>query len=346
MSSLSQNRAAWIDASGKPIRVGAHDLRKLRPGELLIKNRAVAINPFDCLQQSTGEFVEHWPCILGHDLAGDVVSVGEGVSSAFAPGQRVLAQALQQGPENTAFQEHTIVGEDVVCRIPDTLTYEAAAVIPLALSTAAAGLYQKGYLELPLPRASPSKGADSGSDKKKTLLVWGGSSSVGSAAIQLAVASGLEVVTTASPRNFDHCRRLGAKLVFDYSSATVVEDLVAAIEGSGQVAGAFAAVSQPSEVITTVARVLEKLGGGFIATSKPPPENLPEGVSAKMVFATDYALVEGKKFFRDFFPGALANGTYVAAPEPHVVGHGLEHVQTGLEVLSKGVSAQKVVVTL
>lgn len=233
MTSLVQNRAAWIDGPGKAIRVGVHELRKLNPGEILIKNRAVAINPFDCLQQATGEFIEHWPCILGHDLAGDIMSVGEGVT-AFAPGQRVLAQAVQQGPENTAFQEHTIVGEDVTCRIPDDLAYESACVVPLALSTGAAGLYQKGYLELPLPR-SPSP-VSSG----KTLLVWGGSSSVGSAAIQLAVASGIEVVTTASPRNFEHCRRLGAKEVLDYNSSTIIEDIVTFLKKRGQVAGAFA----------------------------------------------------------------------------------------------------------
>ncbi|KAI4596067.1 hypothetical protein KJ359_006359 [Pestalotiopsis sp. 9143b] len=64
-----------------------------------------------------------------------------------------------------------------------------------------------------------------------------------------------------------------------------------------------------------------------------------------MVFASDYAAVEGRKFFRDFLPTALASGTYKAAPEPYVVGHGLQYVQTGLEVLSKGVSARKVVVT-
>lgn len=233
MNSLVQNRAAWIDGPGKAIRVAAHDLRKLKPGEILVKNRAVAINPFDCLQQATGEFVESWPCILGHDLAGEIVSVGEAVT-AFAPGQRVLAQAVQHGPENTAFQEHTIVGEDVACRIPDDLAYESACVVPLALSTAAAGLYQKGYLELPLP-TSPSPVS-----LGKTLLVWGGSSSVGSAAIQLAVASGIEVVTTASPRNFEHCRRLGARDILDYNSSTIIEDIVTIFKKKGQVAGAFA----------------------------------------------------------------------------------------------------------
>lgn len=233
MTSLVQNRAAWIDGPGKAIRIGAHDLRKLKPGEILIKNRAVAINPFDCLQQATGEFIESWPCILGHDLAGDIVSVGEGVT-AFAPGHRVLAQAVQQGPENTAFQEHTIVGENVACRIPDDLVYESACVVPLALSTAAAGLYQKGYLELPLPTNPPAVNLG------KTLLVWGGSSSVGSAAIQLAVASGIEVVTTASPRNFEHCRRLGAREVMDYNSSTIIEDIVTTLKKTGQFVGAFA----------------------------------------------------------------------------------------------------------
>lgn len=243
MASLVQNRAAWIDGPGKAIRVGAHDLRKLKPSEILVKNRAVAINPFDCLQQATGEFIEHWPCILGHDLAGDIVSVGEAVT-AFVPGQRVLAQAVQHGPENTAFQEHTIVGEDVTCRIPDDLAYESACVMPLALSTAAAGLYQKGYLELPLPTSPPP--ASSG----KTLLVWGGSSSVGSAAIQLAVASGIDVVTTASPRNFGHCRRLGAREVLDYNSPAVIEDVVTILKKRGQVAGAFAGKTIESKTET------------------------------------------------------------------------------------------------
>lgn len=230
-STVPKNNAAWIDRPGHAVRVGVHDLRSPGPGEVLVKNRAVAINPFDCLQQSTGEFVDKWPCIFGHDLSGEIVSVGEEVTGLVV-GQRVLAQALHRSLEDTAFQEHSIVQADVTCPIPDGISFESACVIPLALATAAAGLYQKGYLELPLPKVSPAALGE-------TLLVWGGSSSVGSAAIQLAVASGLGVVTTASTGNFEYCRKLGAKEVFDYNSATIVEDLVDALGRNGKIAGAF-----------------------------------------------------------------------------------------------------------
>jgi hypothetical protein len=69
-----------------------------------------------------------------------------------------------------------------------------AAVIPLGLSTAAARLYEKEILGLPLPTAGPKSTG-------KTLLIWGDGNSVGSSAIQLAVASSLRVTTTASKYN-------------------------------------------------------------------------------------------------------------------------------------------------
>lgn len=82
-------------------------------------------------------------------------------------------------------------------------------VLPLGISTAAAGLFQKDFLNLPFPKEDAEK-------LDRTVVIWGGSSSVGSCAIQLAVAAGAEVVTTASPTNFEYVRKLGAGSVFDY----------------------------------------------------------------------------------------------------------------------------------
>lgn len=82
-------------------------------------------------------------------------------------------------------------------------------MIPLALDTAAVGLYSPtsdGYFELPYPSFKPSPSG-------KTIIVWGGSSSVGALTIQLAVASGAKVVTTASSHNFDFVKGLGASEV-------------------------------------------------------------------------------------------------------------------------------------
>jgi NADPH:quinone reductase-like Zn-dependent oxidoreductase len=71
------------------------------------------------------------------------------------------------------------------------------------MSTAACGLFQEDHLALQRSSALPKP-------TSKTLLVWGGSTSVGSNAIQLAVAAGYEVFTTASPKNFDYVKKLGA----------------------------------------------------------------------------------------------------------------------------------------
>ena len=95
-------------------------------------------------------------------------------------------------------------------------------MLPLAVSTAACGLFQADQLSLAHPSAKPEPAG-------RTLLVWGGSSSVGSNAIQLAVAAGYEVIATASPRNFGYVTNLGASRVFDYNSPEVVADIVAAL---------------------------------------------------------------------------------------------------------------------
>ncbi len=60
----------------------------------------------------------------------------------------------------------------------------------------------------------------------KTVVMWGGASAVGSNGVQVAVVGGYEVLTTASPKNFEYVRKLGASGVSDYISGTVVEDLV------------------------------------------------------------------------------------------------------------------------
>ena len=114
--------------------------------------------------------------------------------------------------------------DNVVVRIPDFLSYEKAAVIPLCLSTAACGLFQKDYLALQYPTVPPKP-------TNKALLIWGSSTSVGCNAIQLAVSAGYEVITTASSKNFEYLKKLGASQVFDYHSKTVVKDIIGALKG-------------------------------------------------------------------------------------------------------------------
>lgn len=228
-------------------------------------------------------------------------------------------------------------------KIPESTSYTDAVVLPLAISTAAAGLYQKGFLELPYPTSSPKPSG-------KVMLVWGGSSSVGSTAIQLAVASGVQVVTTASKRNHDYCSKLGAKAVIDYNSSSVVDEIVSAIKDTGaDFAGVYDSISLP-ESFKHCFEVIQKVGGSKnMATVLPPPEDKPSEINAQGVFAVTIATQHkevGDAVWQKFVPGALQSGDLKCLPEPMVVGKGLESVQKGFDVQKAGVSAKKVVIEL
>jgi NADPH:quinone reductase-like Zn-dependent oxidoreductase len=252
-----------------------------------------------------------------------------------------------------------VAHEITVSPIPDSLPYENAVVLPLAISTAAAGLYQKGFLEQPYPTldANPTG---------KTILVWGGSSSVGSTVIQLAVASGLEVISTASKRNLEYVKSLGAKHALDYSEPTVVEDILSLLKRT-EFVGAYDAISIPDSLKPT-AEIVSRLGGGKIATVlAAPPTGLPSNVTIvrgkKTLFSLPlYAAADrfavnavaiaveqtevGDAVWRQYVPAALASAKLLAKPDPHVIKGGLPHVQEALDTLHQGVSAAKVVVEL
>ncbi|KAI1244889.1 hypothetical protein MGN70_014767 [Eutypa lata] len=339
-----QHQAAFLDGVNQPLRVGPTDTPKPGPGELLIKTAAVAINPIDWKIQGSGMFIKTWPTILGLDLAGEVFAVGDGVT-AFAKGQRVIAysQLLPSlNIDRAAYQEFVIAPQAGVAPLPDSVPYEAGVVLPLAVSTAAAGLFPSPLLGLDTPSVPPAK------KNGKTLLVWGASSSVGATAIQLAVAAGYDVVATASRSNFDLVRGLGAKVVLDYHSSSIVEDLVAELKKGGGFVGAYDAIGLRETQLPT-AQVVHELGGGTVAAVLPPIEDGPENVTIQNVFASSIFLnfgEVGKAVWGDFLPKALKTGQLKSAPPYEVVGKGLGSLQAAFDHLKAGVSATKVVVTL
>lgn len=150
--------------------------------------------------------------------------------------------------------------ENATAAIPDSLTFEKATTLPLAVSTASVGLYLPDYLGLPLPSTSPES-------TEQTLLVWGAASSVGATAVQLAVASGLRVIATASPANHQFVKDLGASVVFDYRSPTVVNDIVNELRGK-EIAGAYDAISEEA-TFGPLSAIAEELGGLPVASVLP-----------------------------------------------------------------------------
>jgi NADPH:quinone reductase-like Zn-dependent oxidoreductase len=75
-----ENQAAWLTAKGSKLSVGPADFFRPGPHEVLIKNRAWAINPIDWKMQEFGFLIDAYPTILGNDIAGDVVKIGSEVS--------------------------------------------------------------------------------------------------------------------------------------------------------------------------------------------------------------------------------------------------------------------------
>ncbi|KAF4631493.1 hypothetical protein G7Y89_g6637 [Cudoniella acicularis] len=348
------------------------------PNQLLIKNHAIAINPVDWAKQTTGNLMFRWlkyPIVLGLDVAGEVVEVGPSTPPSalqFKIGDRVVGNATGMDEhvnraEEGGFQEYTILRTHLTAHIPSNISYENACVIPLGLSTAACGLFLPTQLALSLPTSPAPK------PRNEILVVWGGSTSVGCNAIQLGVASGYEVITTASPKNFEYMRQLGASHVFDYRDPETVKEIIAFLKGK-TCAGALAIGSKSTEACFSI--VSASKGRKFVSQASGPVDiyNLPKGVfeiistvagmlwwNICMAFKTRTKGVQSKFFsggdllrnetvakgvYNEFLPAALRDGGFVPAPEPLVVGKGLERVQEALDVSRKGVSAKKVVVIL
>lgn len=372
---MTDHAALWLPAKRSPLIVGPAPETPPGPGEIAVRARAVAVNPFDRLVQSVGDLITGYlayPAVLGTDVAGEVVAVGEGVTR-FAVGDRVLGHAAglekrRNRAAEGAFQEQVLLMAHMASPIPEDMPYEAAAVLPLGLSTAACGLFQQDFLALGAPQTAPEP-------KGEVLLVWGGSTSVGFNAIQLACAAGYEVITTCSPHNFDTLRRLGARHVFDYRGARARRDVVAAMRG--RICAGALSIGKGSAV-ACIAILAQCEGRRFIAQVTPPTsfdavpagrgrlrhllpamgrmiagslslalQTRRKGVAIKMVWGGSLIANEvGPMVYERFLPEALAEGTYVAAPEPQVVGHGLEHIAQALEQQRRGVSARKLVVTV
>lgn len=371
---MSMNAAAWLPEPHADLVVAPAQMHEPGSGELLIRTHAIAVNPLDEIKQWTGNVMYRWlpsPSILGEDVAGEVVALGPGVDR-FAVGDRVIAYAvgMERGRRHEAeggFQLFTVVRADLAAPLAPHLSYDDAVVLPLAVSTAATALFQKDHLGLAHPTADP---APTG----RWVVIWGGSTSVGSNAIQLAVASGHRVATTASPHNHDRMRELGAEIVLDYRSPSVVADMIAAL-GAQEVAGVLAVGTGSAEPCVAVAaasgarrvalaspsvsmgslprrrglsrtfvRTMTRLVTGNIALQISARRR---GIRARYVWGSTLMTNEvGPMLWRDYLPTALAERRHVCAPVPEVVGEGLESVQVALDRLHAGVSARKLVVRL
>jgi len=183
-----------------------------KPGQVLIKVQAAGVNRPDVIQR-----MGHYPAppgdsdIPGLEVAGDIEALGEDVTG-LAVGDRVCALIGGGG-----YATHAVAPSETVLAIPAGMDYVTAAGIPETFFTVWSNVFDRAYLR-------PSE----------WLLVHGGSSGIGSTAIQLAKAFGAKVITTAGSRDkVDFCKGLGADHAINYRSEDFVAATMAATDGVG-----------------------------------------------------------------------------------------------------------------
>lgn len=342
-----RNYAAFLLSENAPVAVAETPFPKCGAEELIVKNHVVAVNPVDWKIQAAGpgRFNLTYPIVLGQDLAGEVVEVGSSLQDEFQAGQRVMAHVTGVGNAYRAFQLYTVVKLASTSLIPDEISFSEAAVLPLSISTAAAGLFMNITLGLKYPTTESSHLR--ASKNAPTLLLWGGSSSVGSSVIQLASAAGYTVITTASSTHFEYCKELGAAHVLDYHDSDVVSNLITLLKGK-DIVGAYDAIGS-DDTVHQCATILHALGGGTIASVGAAPDDLLGDVTVVRMGAGNIFTLEpeiGKAVWGEYVPWAMKSGKLIPNPKALVVGKGLENVQKGLDRQKQGVSARKVEVVL
>ncbi|MGN6507573.1 MAG: NADP-dependent oxidoreductase [Tepidisphaeraceae bacterium] len=207
-------RAARLHQRGGPEAIVVEEAPLPIPGrgEGRLRVRAAALTPGELTWDQTylhPDGTARLPTIPGHDVAGYVECLGEGVANVTV-GQFVYA--LVNFPLNGSVAEYVVLPAQDVAEAPKSISAEQASAVPLSALTAWQGLFDHGGLAA-----------------GQRVLIHGGSGGVGAFAVQLARWAGAHVVTTASARNVSFARDLGAVEVIDYGR-TPFETAVGAVD--------------------------------------------------------------------------------------------------------------------
>ncbi|TPW27614.1 NAD(P)H-quinone oxidoreductase [Pararhizobium mangrovi] len=221
-------RAVSIREPGGPevLRLGERERPEPGEGELLVRVRAAGVNRPDVFQrQGRYDPPEGASDVPGLEIAGEVAAIGPGASE-FREGDAVCALLPGGG-----YAEYCVVHASNALPVPEGFSFIHAAALPETFFTVWHNVFQRGGLK-----------------RGETFLVHGGSSGIGTTAIQLASAFGASVFATAGTKaKCDACRELGAFRAIDYREEDFVEIVRQATDGAG------------------VDVILDMVGGDYIA---------------------------------------------------------------------------------
>jgi NADPH:quinone reductase-like Zn-dependent oxidoreductase len=196
-------RAVVITKHGGPgvLQVQERPDPEIGPGQVRIAVAAAGINFADVMaRMGLYQDAPKTPCVVGYEIAGTILELGDGVSEShphLTNGQRVFG-----GTQFGGYASQVVVGADDVVALPDRLSFEQGAAIPVNYATAWAALIGYGNLQ-----------------RGERVLVHSAGGGVGIAATQIAKRTGAEVCGTASPGKHERIVELGCDRAIDYTRA-------------------------------------------------------------------------------------------------------------------------------
>lgn len=217
------------------------------PGEVRVRMRAASLNPVDW--KLCAGIAPWWsePHVVGLDGAGEIDALGDGVT-----GWKIGDPVVWHGNLNRqgVFAEYATTVAHVLSRIPEGVSFEAAAALPCAGYTAFQALVRKIGLQ-----------------KGQTIVIQGASGGVGGFAIQIARILGARVIALATAEKADRARALGADIVLDYRSENLAEQVRQHNSGLG--ADAMLEVVNPGDARKSLDLLCYN---GQLATIDPLPD--------------------------------------------------------------------------
>ena len=211
---MSTHAAVVTVATRAPLEIRQVPTVQPSEGEVRVRVEWTASTPLDLHQADGGLLVTH-PQVLGDGIAGTVVQVDPGVKN-LKLNDKVFGFTFRSQKEK-AHQIYATLPKNLLGVLPVGITMQEAVTLPNNFVTAYHTLVTDLGLSLPWPKPSdftPQHAVD-------TVLIWGGSSSVGQYALQILKYFGYQnLLATASPKHHELLKSYGATRVFDYNDPT------------------------------------------------------------------------------------------------------------------------------
>jgi NADPH:quinone reductase-like Zn-dependent oxidoreductase len=302
---------------------------QLGPHEILLRTKAVGLNPIDWKTVAYKFCMPSLPWINGRECAGVIEAVGTAVES-LRIGQRVWTSTYYRDRRAGCFQVLVVAPEHTVLALPESLGFEEAACLGVAGLTAAMTLWK--WFGLPMTTRTPTASAE----RERFVLVWGAATITGQFAVQIAVEAGLKVIAVASRRMEQRLLDLGAHYVVVRDGRSL-DDIASEVRQIGQDNVVYGVdLVGPQSAMHGVGCLSRQQPAKFAPLAVPaPPIDAPENVELVNVEMKRFVLDPASRKYAVRLTELIAEGK-VVVPERLVLTGGLAAVEDGLRRLRSG----------